>query len=134
MSEDGQFAELYSTDPSEFVPLRNKIAKSYREQGDREAAAPVSALRRPTKVSAALNKVVHERRDLVVGLIEAGNVLHDAQVELLQTGSRESIASALSQFRDQVESLADVVASNSGDAVRSEITMALDQAGSDAAR
>src|SRR4051812_17139068 len=49
--------ELYTVDPSEFVARRNALAKELRAAGDRDAAAEVSKLRRPTVVAAALNQL-----------------------------------------------------------------------------
>jgi hypothetical protein len=54
-------ADLYALDPSEFTAARDARAAETRQAGDRELAAAVKGLRRPSAAAAALNLLARER-------------------------------------------------------------------------
>ena len=71
--------DLYRLTPEEFTAARDAAAKQARADGDREAAAALKALRRPTVSAWLLNTLVREERGLVEQLLELGPVLAQAQ-------------------------------------------------------
>jgi hypothetical protein len=75
-------AELYAVSPEEFVDARTERVKRARADGDRELAAAVSKLPKPTTVAWLLNCLVRERPDRVRELITLGDALREAQQKL----------------------------------------------------
>jgi len=50
-------AELYGTDPGEFIPRRKALADAARAAGDRQAAKEITALRKPTRAAWVVNQL-----------------------------------------------------------------------------
>lgn len=71
--------ELYGLTPEEFTAARNARAKAAKGDGDRELAAAVTALRKPTAGAWLLNQLVREHRGDVDGVLELGIRLRAAQ-------------------------------------------------------
>ena len=70
---------LYVAPREEFVRERDALVKTLRAAGDREAAAEVGAIRKPTLVAWTVNQLAHmERRDVDL-LLDAGKRIIDAQ-------------------------------------------------------
>src|SRR5215208_532649 len=80
--------ELYALPPGDFTSARDARVKELRADGDRDAAAAVKALRRPTVAAWALNQLARSRAKDVERLLEAGERLRSAQEELLGGGDR----------------------------------------------
>ena len=74
--------ELYGLDPSEFTARRDAIAAESRKAGDRELAAVVKGLRRPSAAAYTVNIMARSRRDEIGRLIELGARLREAQAAL----------------------------------------------------
>jgi hypothetical protein len=71
--------ELYGLPPEEFTAARNTRAKAAKDDGDRELAAAVTALRKPTAGAWLLNQLVRQHRGEVDGVLELGIRLRAAQ-------------------------------------------------------
>lgn len=71
--------ELYGLAPEEFTAARNACAKAAKADGDRELAAEVQALRKPTAGAWLLNQLVRRHRGEVDGILELGIRLRAAQ-------------------------------------------------------
>ncbi len=71
--------DLYRLAPAAFTAARDAAAKQARADGDREAAAALKALRRPTVAAWLLNALVHEEPALVTQLLQLGPDLAQAQ-------------------------------------------------------
>src|SRR5262245_11952272 len=71
--------ELYGLPLEEFTAERDRRAKALRAEGERDAAAVVAALRKPTLAAWTVNQLVRSRRDDLDALLEAGNDLLEAQ-------------------------------------------------------
>lgn len=71
--------ELYALPPEEFTAARNTRAKAAKVDGDRELAAAVTALRKPTAGAWLLNQLVRQHRGEVDGVLELGIRLRAAQ-------------------------------------------------------
>jgi hypothetical protein len=71
--------ELYGLPLEEFTPARDAAAKALRKAGDRETAARVAKLPKPTPAAWAANQVAREQPELIEALLEAGAGLREAQ-------------------------------------------------------
>jgi hypothetical protein len=120
MAEPKPHAEidrLYGLPLDEFVGGRDALAKELRAGGDREGAAAVKALRKPTAGAWALNQAVRRRREETDALLAAGERLRAAHEALLSGGGREELRAAMGEQRDLSNVLADcaeAIASETG--------------------
>jgi hypothetical protein len=80
----GDVDELFTVAPEEFVAARNALAKSLRAGGQKDAAAEIAALRRPTVSDWALNVAAHRHADDVATLLGAA-----ADLRRIQAGAIE---------------------------------------------
>lgn len=71
--------ELYRLAPEDFTAARDAAAKQARSDGDREGAAALTSLRRPTVSAWLLNTLVREAPELVEQLLQLGPGLAQAQ-------------------------------------------------------
>jgi hypothetical protein len=70
---------LYGLPLSEFTKARNAAERQLRKAGDKEQAAQVRALRKPTAAAAAVNRLVRTHRSEVDAFFQAAATLRDAQ-------------------------------------------------------
>ena len=96
---------LYGLPLDEFTAERDELAARLRKEGDRDAAADVKRLRKPSVAAWALNQVQRNDPKQVQALIEAGKRLRDAQ-ELLSGGGRKPLDQAADDERRLVTELA----------------------------
>jgi len=95
-------AELYSSDPDEFVERRGALVARAREAGQAPAAKQIAALRKPTRSAWVVNRLVRVDPAVTAELGELGDELRVAQDSLDGAAIRE-----LSQRRRElIESLA----------------------------
>jgi hypothetical protein len=73
---------LYGLPAAEFTAARDRRAAEARKAGDRELAAAIKKLRRPTASAALANRLVREHPDQVAALLGIGAALRDAQAQL----------------------------------------------------
>lgn len=97
MDVDSVAGELYGLPPDEFTPARDARAGQARDAGDRELAAAIKKLRRPTVGAWLANLVARERPDQVAELLDLGGQMRQAQAELAGNELRH-----LSQQRRQL--------------------------------
>jgi hypothetical protein len=74
--------ELYALPRDEFTAARNAAAKQAREQGHRELAEQIGALRRPSTAAWVANLLVREHPGEIRALVELGDGLREAQHRL----------------------------------------------------
>jgi hypothetical protein len=74
--------ELYGLVPGSFTAERNARAKEVRSSGDRDLAAAVGRLPRPSVAAWAANLLVRERADQVDQVVALGALLREAQEDL----------------------------------------------------
>ncbi len=116
--------ELYSLPRDEFTAARNAAVKRAREQGHRELAERIGALRRPSTAAWLVNQLVREHPDELRALVELGDGLREAQLRLqgeqLRRLSRQrhELVYALVQ---QAQALARTAGNPVGDAVTREL-------------
>jgi hypothetical protein len=119
-------AELYSSDPDEFVERRGALVARAREAGQAPAAKQITALRKPTRSAWVVNKLVRSDPGVTAELAELGQELRAAQDSLDGAAIRE----LSQQRRELIESLvrrAFTVVSVSAPpaAIRDEVTATL---------
>src|SRR6266508_6447158 len=73
---------LYELPPEEFIAARAEEAEQARKAGDRELAAAITKLRKPTVGAWVVNLLAHRRPDLVRELLALATALRHAQREL----------------------------------------------------
>src|SRR5215218_2003577 len=70
---------LYALPLEEFTPARDAAAKEIRKAGDRETAAIVAKLPKPTPAAWTANQVAREQPELIEAMLDAGEALREAQ-------------------------------------------------------
>src|SRR3984885_6590697 len=119
-------AELYSSDPDEFVKRRGALVARGREAGQAPAAKQIAALRKPTRSAWVVNRLVRADPGVTAELAELGEELRAAQDSLDGSAIRE----LSQQRRELIESLvrrafAVVGVSAPPAAIRDEVTAPL---------
>lgn len=99
-------AELYGLDPKDFVPARNELAKRLRKSGDRDVAAQVAKLRRPSPAAWAVNQLARRHRADLEELVRLGEALRAAQDSALAGAQPGDLRQAGRARRDAVSRLA----------------------------
>jgi hypothetical protein len=98
--------ELYGLPLDRFVPERDALARSLRASGQREQAAEVGRLRKPSVAAWAVNQLVRTQRRAVDDLFEAGDALRGAHQSVLSGGADGSaLRAAVERERAAVDSL-----------------------------
>jgi hypothetical protein len=98
--------DLYALDPTEFTAARDRLAAELRKAGDREAAAEVKALRRPTVTAWALNQLARRHGDEVQLLLAASAEVARAQAEATTGGDAATFRRLTKERRELVHRLA----------------------------
>ncbi|HEY4098433.1 MAG TPA: hypothetical protein VGM33_23105 [Baekduia sp.] len=107
MASDDPIDELYGVDFEQFVSARTALAKRLRADGDREGAAAVGKLVKPTRAAWAVNRLVRDRPQEIGALVEAGEALAGAQEQLLDGAEADVLRGAADAARRLVDALAD---------------------------
>lgn len=123
--------QLYALEPGQFVAARDRLARQLRADGDREAAAAVKKLRRPTVVAWALNQVARAHPDEVAELIEAGAAVGRAQAEAVGGGASAELRQATRRRRQVASQLARAATELAGAAHHDEAVATIDAASFD---
>jgi hypothetical protein len=99
--------DLYGLPLEQFIPRRGALVKALRQDGDRERAKEVAALRKPSVAAWAVNQLVRSQTKEAKELFEAGDALQHAQSELLEgRGDGNALREAVARERDAVDALA----------------------------
>ena len=72
-------AELYGLSPAEFTAARDERAKQARAAGQRDEAAAIKKLARPTVSAWLINQLARDAPDQIARLADVGDALQDAQ-------------------------------------------------------
>ncbi len=110
VSDDGDDAidDLYAADLDDFVARRDQLAKARRASGDRDAAASVKQLRKPSRAAWAVNQAVRRAPDKLDAVLDAGAALRDVQQRALREGAGAGLHDAVRARQRAVAALADV--------------------------
>src|SRR4051794_40946913 len=102
---DNDIDRLYGAPREDFVRERDVLVRALRKSGDREVAAEVAALRKPTLVAWTVNQLAHtERRDVDL-LLDAGKRIIDAQQSSIAKGGRADLDAAQASLRRAIGGL-----------------------------
>lgn len=131
---DAAADELYALTPDRFTAARNERAAA----ADREAAASIKALRKPSVAAWAVNLLAREGRlgeaiDLAVALREAQADLDAAELKTLSTQRRALVAALAAQAVDLARAHDVTVSPAARDEVHKTINAAVMDAGAAAA-
>lgn len=125
--------DLYAVPPEEFTAARTAAVKAARVAGDRDAAAHLVALRRPSASAWVVNQLVRQSPDLIDQLLDLGHALAAAQA----SGAGDALRELGAQRRDLVAAVAQQAVADSGRpataAVRLEVEQTLEAALADPA-
>jgi len=100
--------DLYGLPLDRFVAERGALAKELRKGGQRERAAEVAGLRKPSVAAWAVNQLVRTQSSAVAALFKAGDALQRAQSQLLAGRSDgDALREAVARERDAVDELAE---------------------------
>ena len=108
--------DLYGLPLEEFTPARDALAKELKAAGQKDEAAEVKRLRKPSLAAWALNRVARDHPDAIGRLQEAGIDLRAAQDEALSgdAGRLRDAGRALAEEIDRVATLAAEVLQSAG--------------------
>jgi len=110
MDVEARTGRLYGLSPEQFVAARDELARALRGAGERQAAARVAGLRRPTVAAWAVNQAARRRPELVGELLQAGERLREAQRRALSGLHDSGLRAAGAERRAAVERLLAVAA------------------------
>jgi hypothetical protein len=97
--------ELYGLPPSEFIPARTRLAKELKAGGDRDGAAVVQSMRKPTVSAWAVNRLSRERPKEMEELLAMGERLRQAQRKALAGGGAKELQETAGARRALVDRL-----------------------------
>ena len=97
---------LYQEPLDAFTAARNALAKALAQAADREGAAEVKAMRKPSTAAWALNQLAHTRPADVERFLAAGEELRQAQHDALEGGDPSRLRDARRAYDDEVDRLA----------------------------
>ncbi len=103
MRLDEVAVDLYGLDPAEFIAARAARVSEAKNAGDRELAAAIGKLRKPTVVAWTVNLLARAAPDDVDALLRLGGALRTAQRELsgdqlrALTTQRQQVVNALAK-------------------------------------
>lgn len=95
--------ELFRTPPDAFVTARNSLVRELKSEGQRDSAAAIASMRRPSWVDWALNVTAGEDADLVGAFAEAAAGMRHAQQRAIEGGpaGKSDIRAAMGELRDR---------------------------------
>lgn len=131
---DDRIDGLYAGPAESFIVDRDAIAKELKAAGDKEGAATVKALRKPTAAAWAVNQLAHSARRDVAKLLDVGDDLRAAHEALAEGHGDAAIRLATTRRRKLVADLTDRAVAflgKGGEAQREAIATTLDAAVAD---
>ena len=98
--------DLYGLPLDSFIPRRGTLAKELKAAGDRDRAAEVAALRKPSVAAWAVNQLVRTQPKAIAGLFKAGDTLRKAQDKVLAgRGDSDDLRAGVEREREAVSGL-----------------------------
>jgi len=126
---DDEVAGLYALEPGRFIAARNALAKQMKADGDKDGAAAVAKLGRPTIVAWALNQSARQDPQRVAELVEAAGRVAGAQADLMAGGDAAALRSATAAQRTAAGEVAHtavtLAGANHADTIRHTLDAAL---------
>lgn len=129
MDFDSAADELHTAPRSEFVALRDRRARQAQEEGDRDTARRIAALRKPTVAAWLVNLLARERPELLQQFLALGDSLREGSQLQEFAGRRRDLQQ---QLLREVEALAREQGQQVSSGTAQEITGTLNRALADA--
>ena len=98
--------QLLATPPDQFVAARNALVKELKAGGERDQAAEVAAMRRPSWVDWALNVAATEHGADVERFAESAELMREAQRGAVTGRGGVDVRTAMTGLRDRTGELA----------------------------
>lgn len=99
-------SDLYGLPLDQFTPERNQLAKRLRADGEKEEAARVAKLRKPSTAAWAVNQLMRTQKKAIEELFQAGDELLAAQSKAVGgKGSADVLKSATQRQREATAKL-----------------------------
>ena len=99
---DRALDELFATPPEDFVAARNGLAKALKAAGQKDDAAEVTALRKPTRLVWAVDQLALTDDPTLAPLLEAA--------EAVREGGGDDLREAIGDLREAVNAAASAAA------------------------
>ena len=96
-------ARLYGLPLDEFTAERDALAKRVRADGEREEAARIKKLRKPSVPAWAINQAVREDKRAAKALLKAGEGLANAQAAMLSGAASADLRKAMAAHGEAVD-------------------------------
>jgi hypothetical protein len=96
---------LYELPLEEFTPARDAAARELRKAGDRETAAVVARLPKPTPAAWTANQVAREQPELIEAMLDAGAALREAQEAAVSGGGGRGLREATLAERAAIDAV-----------------------------
>jgi hypothetical protein len=97
--------ELFVGSIEDFVKRRDALVKELKQNGDKETAAAVKALRKPSAAAWAVNQVARRNPNAIDELVAAARAVHDAQAKAVQ-GNSSDLRTTTEVWRKHIHALA----------------------------
>jgi hypothetical protein len=98
--------DLYGLPLDRFIPERTALAKALRTAGQRDEAATIAKLPKPSVAAWAANQLVRTQREAIAQLFEAGDALQRAHADVISGGGgARALREATERERAAVETL-----------------------------
>lgn len=94
--------ELYGLTPGEFTARRNQHAKDAKVRGDKDLAAEITKLPKPSVAAWVVNLIARHRPDIIDGVVQLGDALREAQEDF----DRERLKDLSRQRQELLRSVA----------------------------
>jgi hypothetical protein len=105
---DEALDRLYDAPLAEFTPARDQLVAELREQGDRDTAAQVKNLRRPTLPAWVVNQLLRRHEPEVRELLSVGDEVRAAQRAALSGRGAEKVREITARRRRAIDRLLDL--------------------------
>ena len=105
MPADERIDALFAGPAEDFVAARDALVKELKAAGDKDAAAEVKALRRPTVAAWAVNQVARTSKKDVAELLRVGDRLRDVHEALLEGKGDAGVREVTAERRRLVSQL-----------------------------
>src|ERR687895_2090311 len=102
---DEAAGRLYGLPLEDFTRERDALARELRKAKERDTAAVIAKLPKPSQAAWAANRLARERRDLIDDLLAAGDALREAQEAALSGGGADALRDAAAAERRAVDAL-----------------------------
>ena len=103
--------DLYGLPLEQFTPERNGLVKRLKGDGEKDEAARVAKLRKPSTAAWAVNQLVRTQKRTIAELFKAGDQMIDAQAKALaKQGSPDVLKQAVQVQRAATEKLLEAAA------------------------